>query len=1020
MMKNHSVALRVAVILIGLSAVGYAQAPTPPTTGMAGTCQIPKERAKIVCNQSSGFLCVNTPEGGYVSEVFELRGRIDRESYQLASIGISVQNDYTKSTQIVDPPSIQIDDRGYFSARVPLEQTGPYTITVKATRLAGETERQSVVTSRVLPFQLKPENIALDPDIKATPSTDAKSIDVAVSLLGNCSFCDFIGASTGGILVSVVNRITTPDGSTKEVRCQTTTEQQGAGRFQLGVPTLPGKNAMTISACNAAHGATCPALAPIAFQVEGAGDGLTILSPLPLPAYAKSAYPSIPFSFRLAGAKDACVEVFANRERIQACRAGDDIYRVNLIPRIGVNVVTVSSGKRDIPWVFGYGDITSPFAESKTMTVPGALKLSLSESFISHVIFPALNNFLQSDAFQNVFSLLDSEAEDGVQTSSPNIEGQLTEMLPICRPAVSGPILSIALRDRPHIGRAKLESLVMNQGSVDVALNVDDLLVKLNLMGDKDRDGKNDGEPLPMILSFKKAIFHVRLEEQEFQGRDVFLVTSKYNDCDFAPDHYCKHAPTPLIPKNLAGNASGYGHFVACEVAAAHESVLPLCRVLNSLNAQTDIISDKVLSALNQALVCGGSRALLTAMDNIRAMPLNIGPIAGLLGPTSVPLGLTFAGSTMIQPSGIELEPLAGLGDKSFFEALPVKLPSVGLIRNPSQAETPVPSKSLELGLTEDFLNSLLMLATWGGQGKGLLDLDLSEPSFENMGVRFSELCGLSQQPAAICPIRPRLKELLGTTLANQGYLAADQPLLVRIRGNRALAPRLSVVTPSEVPMIEKKEGVVEEPLGSLIEFELPALELSLYALELEENRPPDATGNRPVRLDQQGHPIIRSMLTQADPKQGQIITLELSTLLVLEVGELETDPNDPSQYRVFLRPLADRSRLVLSPVPGTNRTTIADENFGDILREKIKVALVEYSRKEAGFYIPLPKEVQLSSGNGNDAFSLLGLRSLSMGGEGLSLELSPEANVITIGLEPILTQILRRAGTQVTVRLPN
>ena len=350
-MKLHR--LCVLIFVVGTISIS-ARIGVGGEASSSGACRVAKERAKTMCHPDAGFLCVNTPEGGYAASSFRLQGTIDREHYGLASMHIAVQHDYTKKTQQIDTSSFEkedcwaprsaapfcIDGLGHFSASIPLLGSGPHTITVTATRLSGSSEHQTVFTSRVQPFALDAQKIEFSPDVRTTPKTDARMVEVTVSLLGDCAFCDFIGASTGGISVAVMNSIE-EGGRRREVTCATSIEQQGQGRFHLGVPVFPGKNTFTISACNAASASPpCPQAMEFAFDVNGSDSSFEILSPPPQPSYASTAFPTIPFRFRLPGSTDACVDVALNFEHIQSCRDQSGVYSADLHPRIGINIAT--------------------------------------------------------------------------------------------------------------------------------------------------------------------------------------------------------------------------------------------------------------------------------------------------------------------------------------------------------------------------------------------------------------------------------------------------------------------------------------------------------------------------------------------------------------------------------------------------------------------------------------------------------------------------------------------------------
>jgi hypothetical protein len=79
-----------------------------------------------------------------------------------------------------------------------------------------------------------------------------------------------------------------------------------------------------------------------------------------------------------------------------------------------------------------------------------------------------------------------------------------------------------------------------------------------------------------------------------------------------------------------------------------------------------------------------------------------------------------------------------------------------------------------------------------------------------------------------------------------------------------------------------------------------------------------------PIEFDQAGKPLIKSMRPMdPDPWNGQIISFDLSLLLGIEIGEIANDPDDASEFSLPVRILSDRSRLVLTPISGSNSTMV-------------------------------------------------------------------------------------------------
>jgi len=118
------------------------------------------------------------------------------------------------------------------------------------------------------------------------------------------------------------------------------------------------------------------------------------------------------------------------------------------------------------------------------------------------------------------------------------------------------------------------------------------------------------------------------------------------------------------------------------------------------------------------------------------------------------------------------------------------------------------------------------------------------------------------------------------------------------------------------------------------------------------------------------------------------------------------------------VRPLANRSRLVLSPVPGSNKTTIVPQSLISSLSEKLKLVLNMYSAKGSEFKISIPKMVSFSD-IGSDLFELIGLQKIRFAKDGLNLDFRSDEDVVGIDLSGYITQILHYFGQEIVSEYP-
>lgn len=1077
---------------------------TQPPGRAPGMCAVPREPQRTECQTGSGFLCVSTPPGGVAADSLRIQGTIDRQGSVLASMRISVQNEYTNRMVIVDTTQAAVGDcwgasppsgpfclarDGKFSALIPLSSQGPHTISVSASRLSGRSEEVRVRTSRVVPVQVSADKLSFNPDVRTRQGTDAQTVTVTANLLGDCRFCDFIGASTGGVRFEVENSIRDSNGSVRSISCATTMEQGGQGRFTVGIPVQAGTNSLTIRACNAqTEPGPCPSTSPtvggITFQGQGTASALNITSPPPAPSYDSTEYPRINWEFSLGGAA-SCMSLKFNREAPrEICPNASGRYSTELNPKRGINVATLAreGGADELAWTFGWGRIASPFTnDGGRIEISNAAQAALPVATVRDIILPIANNFLKSDELKTYIERAFS-GEGGTAGEDASAETQIA--IPMCEEG-AGSSYGISLRGQPSFSDALLKDLVFESGKLNLSARFDDLNVGVNLV-------MTPGTaPLPLVIAFRRALADLSLETRRgADGRTLVLLTSPHDDCSFKSPTYCRHMPAPLIPSRFIGGANERGHIVRCDESLAPEADKARCAAFNSVNEQTGYMNEAVLDAINSAIYCGGSRALTKFARGTSAMNIALGcesqPCSGaierILPRVSAPVRLNFENGIEISEGGFLATADASIGSRQIYERTPErsKVATAGTIVTDAASDRPISSPSsgggdISAALSLDAVNALLFALVAQGDGRasrGLFDFDIDE-SFFNLveiegrpfdfvrdcdafvpptngtggtpanGVSAAQtLCGETSSPATtppmLCQIRPRVGELLGTTLTEYGYFSAKQPVMLSIRGNRALGPMISVTTLNDLPVVERvgqtTEGgaqsssaaqtpapPVDTPTGSLVELELGGLSLAFYALEVDRAVAPDQYGNLAIRRGTNGEPIIHSMRPDDnDPWNGPIVSFDLSLLLGIEIGDIAPDPRDAGKFVMTIRPLADRSRLIITPMAGGNSTTVPPMGIISSLAERLNYVLSEKSKRENSICTEVPREIALDSlGSRDGLFATMGLKTLSFGQEGPSLDFDPVLNSVKVAVDAVISQLVHVGGEEVRASVP-
>jgi hypothetical protein len=1044
------------------------------TRRVRGMCVLTQEPPITVCEIGSGFLCLNSPAGGVASDSTDIRGTIDRRGSVMASIRVAVQNEYTKKTVFVDTNNITeasdcwsgaalkdsfcLDGDGRFNVTVPLSEPGSYSVSVTASRISGESVEKRVRLSRVVPLEFARADVEFSPNVTEMTSTDESHVMVTANLLGECSFCDFIGASTGGVKITVENTIKDADGSIRHIKCATTVEQGGQGRYVVGVPVENGTNRISITACNEAVKGNCPRIDGIDFIGRGGVGNLVTSSPPPQPSYDSREWPTIPWAFTL-GPIASCVHLQLNREAPQEiCPDGQGNFSVELKPKTGINVATISldGHTENYAWSFGWGEIVSPFASGNgAITVPVAAQLAIPAKTVSGVIIPLANNFLAADEFDSLLSgLLDGMMGDD---SSESDSVSTPVNIPMCGGGGSLGGFGYSVRGEPKIGGVQLKYVEFGENELDLSLILDNTQVGLDLYPDANGDGNPDKAPLPLIIDIRKAKIDVKLR-LEGEGADtLILLDSPHNDCDFKRGSYCQHRPASLIPKNLAGGAYSYGGFIKCDMSKAKAEAKRACRAINTLDAQTGVVSEKVLDAINDAIYCSGS-SMLTGLlqDGVTIPDIELGCadgeecedfISNIFPNVRIPLALLLDDFLKISSEGMLINVGVGVGREDVYSKTPseYRIENAGLVMGESAGEGPLENpkasgQQLEVAVSLDALNAALFVATVQGDGRdnrGLLDFDIHERFFRAMGFDFVEECdkfepipGEKEELPTLCHIRPRVGELLGSSLTSYGYFDSKQPILLAIRGNRALAPRLEVASIEDLSVVERGgdgnpalDGGGEdatEPTGELLALEIGGLELSFYDVELDESQGYDDYGNPAVKYDSNGDAIIKTMRPdEPDARDGPIISFDLTILLGIEVGISEAIAEDESGYVISIRTLSDRSRLVITGMEGSNSTTVPDAGLISALNEKLALAIAGMTPPDQAITFPIPSEIALEADE-NGEFALFGLKAIGFSKDGLGIVTDPKTNFIRVAVSAIITQLLHQNENVVEYSIPS
>lgn len=999
------------------------------------------------CEAGQGALCLNTPPGSVAGKYVIVKGTLDKKADVFSHIRVYVQHDYTKALQEVVIRRISvtacwdeewvadydacIDEDGFFGVRVPLSQLGPYTITIDAVALAGGAVSKSVRTSRVIAPVISKEDISIDPSPAATGGrVNARKVNVEVDLLHDCKFCDFIGMSTGGLTITVTNRVISSGGGMKKVERRGNMAQ--AGKISICVPVLEGVNELTVTACNAATGSSCPEVSGISFT---AGDGaarIRFISPTSSGTIFDSSVASqIPLKFSIDGGNYECGDVSITWNRsapVSICPDEGGLYHVNLTPDIGMNigVIEVKDGAAAISdsFVVGWGRLINPYLTDDAGWLKGALGLHIGADFLNETLRPVFNDFLISGNLKYLVSALlsgkkegggkDKDEEDSLREAKIS---EIRSEIPFCR--AGGSLLSgvIEVVGEPSLKWGELERFEFDESGIRFKLDLEGLELRLKYVRDENKDGRPDTAPLPLLISFKAAQIDGRIRFMP-DGKPLFLISSDNTDCNYQSKSYCVQKPALLVPANFLGGATKGGAFVRCDDKGQQMDgeTREKCTALNILNAQTGFVSQEILNLINDKLYCGGSAAITYLLrEKMRDVSAGIGFLAGKT--MHIGGGIDIGSSNVkVDKKGVLSLITSRFGGMAAGRNIDEKaiMPGVGVLAHPISAPPAYSggsSSAVSLSISTTLINELLYQMTFQKDGMGLLDWDIDYIFSKGLGFDFTQECDAFQAsadvqaPPAVCQLRPRVSELLGTALVTNGYFSGKHPLKVVTRGSRAVPPHIKIYrtdVPYELPPQPGEEDVkYEYRPADVFELQIPNLEIAFYALEVDEGKGKDVYGNPYLLLDGDGKAIIHSMLDGSEAP-APIIRAGLTLLVPLEIQGLATSAKDPSKFVLKVRIIPSFARVLFHKIEGGNATIVPDDSLLASFREKLNYIMEIYGNENKPVEIEMPKSFSLIDFE-HDILSYLGLEEVFFGSDGLSLSFDPAGDRINISIKPRL-----------------
>lgn len=971
-------------VFLGLSVSASGFALSPPGGETSTLCQAPAKVLPQVCEEGGAFLCINTPRGSVQEDFAVLKGRLNSEGGSAGQIAIATQQEYTKEivTHALSTPlkgncwgqelsaerNFCLEEGGAFAVRVPLAELGPYTIFVSASRVQGNSMQATVRLSRVITPALTPDVVAFDPDISTGAVAEGTGhVRVTLDLLQGCSSssenCDFIGASTGGVEVTVENKM---DPSGKTVSCETNSVQGGAGRFVVGVPVWPGENRLKITVCNAVTGfekSSCPSITPAPFRLGGSLPEIRILAPTPrgyLPRTAAKNQSLLRFQL-MGPAPEACddsVQVQFNTNPFRpVCANSASLFEMPLVPEEGYNVAFIEAGgggaRQAVSVVFGVGERFSPFnpeggvKPKEEWTLKRSASVWVPNRFFSETLLPKVNDYFSSPAFAAMLERLPSilEKKSGGSKKEPAAAQTVTQTaiqkeLGFCPASAGFGNVQLRLVGPPKIGKIHWDSWTMEEGRLQTTLRAEDVSVALQIFKDADGDSKPDIDPLPLRIAFKTVTVTPVLEALEKEGEFLLKLSSPLSDCSYKREGACFKMPALFTPKQFRGNANSAGAFAVCDRSQSISKKMDkICHALNVVDRQTGgVLQEKILDTINRAWACQGAGALNANLrEGFPVHPENpFGALAGAIGVEEM----------VLKPEGMGIFLNSRFGEEALLQRWPLALRKgqAGLLLGQGGAKAPAvfSGSHFSAGLSFPAVSQIF----WGLQGKGGGDffLTLDEAFFKERGIDFEERCraveGEKRDP--LCNIRPRALEILGSPITTHGYLQPSDP--VRI----SLAP--SKAYPLHIGVRGGAEGGV-------------SVEIANWGLTVSST-------------------------------ESRFITARLAMKLFARAGKPALSAEDPAYFILPLRLVQEKSALWLTPVEATNTTVIPGTALLAELKEKLQSAVNLYSQEGQEIKIKIPKKLTFSE---DSLPGILGIREIPLGGEHLEIFWNDERDGVLV-----------------------
>lgn len=1026
------------------------------------SCPLPPIRLEKICETGTRFFCVDTPPGGTTADSVMVTGVIDIKNYAFAGLNVSIQHEQTKVLKNINATNL-VNDSGNFSVSIPLPQLGSYSVIIDALRVNGDSVKETVRISRVVAPNTSEATVEVTPTPTANGVINGSHINVRVDLLPNCENCDFLGSSTGGTTVKIENYTTTDIGKTRYVERVSNIGIDGA--FSICVPTTTGKNKIVISACNSASIGDCPIIKTMELQVLDDKPSVVILSPdvenNEVVNLDGNLVKKIPFEFKVEGIDltqvcsskssdsplppdeqckdeiDAPVVLDWNNDpSLQLCPDSDGVFRVELIPHVGVNlaniIVRTPQNKIVRPLTIGWGKIKSPWRKDGS-TKPDAtfwsnksFTLGVKQQFLAQTIRSLINNVAKSEGFGAMLQTIadqprgDSDV-DAPGTFDPTLLAEVRAEIPGCGGG-GGSLgaLQMQVVDPPKIGSFDISQIQFEQNEMRIKVSIEDMSAKLRFFADRDGNALPDGAAMPLKIAFKKLLLEpkIQLLTKGNAGKPIVMLTSETTDCDYKNKQYCTGKPAIIMPKNFVGSATTAGGFAICDY---QEQVVSDreergCKALNLLNAQTGILHAEILDAVNDMLYCSASTALTYGLrEQLRDVQLKIPGLMGKPG-WELPMGLNVLDyAAVFTRQGMSSQIATKIGSEEYYSKFPeeVKNSQVGYFSDLGAPQLPSDHalagiNDIDIAIGEEFLNQLLFVVGLHGspsKKEGLLDWDLHEQFFaKELGFNFVDACDTTiESRSALCEVRPRVSQVLGTSLSNEGYLPAKQPLMIRLRGDRKMVPRIRFFKKKIADQSDDNGCAITERVAQFVELQIPRLEVGFYALKTDDEAGVDRYGNPKLQLDASGEPIILPMQPNvSDPLDSPIIKAHATVILALEIGNIATDPNKPGNLLMQFRTNPKLSRFGFEVDDGDNGTLIPNIGLLSAFEQKLRYGVDLYSQWSETLSLSLPKEFEMPIDKSDSLWAtmmeLVGVRTIRFGNNGLNLEIDEGQDYLRLG----------------------